>query len=98
MTSTPQPLYVQKNKPRFPLNNEFVWAPEPVWTFSHREKYPGSVENRTSTPPFSEHVPSSIQQQQNGRSKHKPSPVYLRCMVNCVKKDVLRKECLNLIH
>jgi len=56
-TFTPRPLYPQKNKPRYPLNKEFVWAPEPVRTSCDREIYPGSVENRNPTLRFSQYVP-----------------------------------------
>jgi hypothetical protein len=92
-TYTPRPLYPQRNKPRYTSNKEFLWAPEPVWTFCDREKCPGSVENRTSTPRFSQYIPSPVQQPQNDRSKPKSSSVCLRCRVNCVRKVGLRKLC-----
>jgi hypothetical protein len=62
--------------------------------FVIEKKCPCSVENRTSTPRFSQQVPSSVDQLQNDRLKPRSSPVYLRCRVNCVMKDGLRKEVL----
>ena len=83
VTFTLRPVYSQKNKPRYRLNEVFVCASEQVWTFCRSEKSPGDVENRNTTLRFSHHVSSSVQRPINDRSRTCVIPCL--SMVKCCK-------------